>query len=121
MTETKESLVWDLIPRQLCNERNQDAYEKRLTADHPPPGFDYVPRCIYFDYVRIYASWMVRADHYFYSNGPADQPDQWKPIPYADAVDPEGIVKRLALNVEVPGGTLIEIDLDIRFPGGYLT
>ena len=98
MAETKESLVWDLIKRQLRNERNKDVYEERLKAPRPLPGFDYVPRCIYFYYVRIDNSGMVRADHYFYANGPADDPSQWQPIPYADAVDRNGIIRTLALN-----------------------
>jgi hypothetical protein len=98
MPESKESLVWDLVERQLRNKRNEDVYDKRLTADPPPPGFDYIPRCMYFYYVRIDASGMVRVDHYFYPNGPADDPGQWRPIPYAEATDPGGIVKRLALN-----------------------
>lgn len=96
--ETKESLVYELISKQLRSEQNQDVYDKRLTATKPPPGFDYVPRCIYFYYVRIDGNGKICADHYFYPNGPLDKPNKWQPLPYADVADPEGIVKRLALN-----------------------
>jgi hypothetical protein len=96
--ETRERFISGIIDYQLGRDRNADVYEKRLTKAKPPAGFDYVPHCIYFYYVRIDGNGMVRADHYLYANGPLDRPEEWQPIPYEDAVDPEGIVKRLALN-----------------------
>ncbi len=110
MLRTKEALYNDWIESQLRGERNKDVYEARLTAVPPKDGFDRVPCCIYFYYVRIDRIGTVRADHYFYPNGPAESPDQWQPIPYAQMENPEGIVKELALNARPSGAHNYRID-----------
>lgn len=57
---------------------NHDIYDKRLTKlPDPTPGYDYVPRCIYFYYVRFDKNGKVRVDHYFW---PTTKPKNWKPI-----------------------------------------
>lgn len=72
---------------------NHDVYEKRLTkTPHPTPGYDYVPYCIYFYYVRFDENGKVRVDHYFW---PPTSPDKWTPIPH-DKVPK--IMKKLAIN-----------------------
>lgn len=72
---------------------NHDIYEKRLIkTPKPTPGYKYVPRCIYFYYVRFDKNGKVRVDHYFW---PPTKPSTWKPIPHADVPD---IMKKLALN-----------------------
>jgi|GEM_PF-1401305 len=94
----KEKFIGQIVEHQLSDGRNHDVYEPRLTAEPPVDGFDYVPRCIYFYYVRIDGDGMVRIAPYFYADGPLDRSDEWQPIPYSAVADPEGIVKRLALN-----------------------
>ncbi|HEY5722355.1 MAG TPA: hypothetical protein VIT45_08535 [Allosphingosinicella sp.] len=112
MEGTKEALYREWIASQLRDERNEDVYERRLTAAPPTPGFESVPGCIYFYYVRIDRDGMVRADHFFYPNGPAESPEDWKPIPYAEMADPEGIVKKLALDARPSGGKKYKLPSD---------
>lgn len=109
----KEKFIGDLIQFQLRSEANHDIYEPRLTAEPPVDGFGYVPRCIYFYYVRLDGNGMVRIVPYFYANGPVENSAEWQPIPYAEVADPEGIVKRLALNAR-PSTTSKNPD---RMPG----
>ena len=52
----------------------------------------------------------MRADHYFYPNGPEESPEAWQPIPYEEVADPEGIVKRLAVNARPSGNHDFKMD-----------
>ena len=105
MLESRELLVQEVVEEELATVTttgaiNHDIYEARLTAaGGPAPGFDYVPYCIYFYYVRIDNSGKLTIDHYFDVDGPADDPAQWQPIPYANV---PGRLNALALNAR-PG------------------
>lgn len=99
MPISRDAMVQEAVEEQLnaapAGTTNYDIYEKRLTVDPPVPGFHYVPRCIYFYYVRVDNSGKLRIDHYFECNGPVEDPTQWQPIPYTDV---PARVKALALN-----------------------
>ncbi|HEX8241649.1 MAG TPA: hypothetical protein VF574_18075 [Allosphingosinicella sp.] len=101
MLEARESQIQELVAEELAatgasGAPNHDIYEARLTAPGgPAPGFDYVPYCIYFYYVRVDNSGKLRIDHYFDCDGPSDDPTQWQPIPYAAV---PGRLRNLALN-----------------------
>jgi hypothetical protein len=79
---------------------NSDIYDKRLTAAYPWEPFKYVPYSLYFYYVRLDGGGRLRVDHYFYVDGPPDQPAEWKPIP-PDRV--AAITAELAANARAGG------------------
>lgn len=100
MRASRLALVADEVEQRIAaapvDVVNHDIYEKKLTVvPQPSAGFDYVPRCIYFYYVRLDNSGKLRIDHYFDCNGPLADPTQWQPIPYADV---PGRLYNLAMN-----------------------
>lgn len=104
MQQAKEMLVNQWVKRQLDNELNEDVYEKRLTAQPPAEGFEKVPCCVYFYYVRVDRIGTVRADHYFYANGPeGSRSEEWREIPYEEMAKPDGLMKMLADNARPSG------------------
>ena len=86
---------------QISNTRkgiNHDVYEKRLTkTPNPTPGFTYVPKCIYFYYVRIDNDGKVKVNHYLWPDKPVNQ---WVSIPHADVPTH---MKTMALNARASG------------------
>jgi len=83
MVQLVDKSVNDRVSTLLSNStkgKNFDVYVKRLLAG--VKGFTYVPRCIYFYYVRMDTDGCVRVDHYFYPNGDPADTTTWKPIPY---------------------------------------
>lgn len=94
-----DGLINSLICCHLCDK--QDIYLQRLgSPDECHKKFQYVPRCIYFFYLRLNNDGCLKVEHYFYVEGPADDPSQWKKIPYDDV---EGILYELALNARPSG------------------
>jgi hypothetical protein len=79
---------------------NSDIYDKRLTAAYPWEPFKHVPYSLYFYYVRLDGDSRLRVDHYFYVDGPPDDPAEWQPIP-PDRV--AAIVAELAANARTGG------------------
>lgn len=77
---------------------NLDIYDKRLTADPPWPRFDWIPRCIYFYYIAFDED-RLRVDHYFYRNGPLDNPGEWNEIMPAEVA---AILPELVANARSP-------------------
>lgn len=78
------SYVDGLIRSELTNTQfgtNHNIYDKRLTATHPSTAFTYVPRCIHFYYIVFDENNQPRADHFFYNNGPKNNPGEWNEIP----------------------------------------
>jgi hypothetical protein len=77
---------------------NHGVYEERLSATpNPVQNFDYVPRCMYFYYVRIDASGKLKISHFFHVDGDINDKSTWQPIPY-DRATLETIVQTLAKN-----------------------
>ena len=101
MLELRDAQIEELVEEQLATTTttgavNHDIYEPRLThKDGPVPGFDYVPYCIYFYYVRVDNSGKLTIDHYFDCDGPPHDDSQWRPIPYDEV---PARIYRLALN-----------------------
>jgi hypothetical protein len=107
MTDTPDYidfLISDLLARPLVGAINHDVYDSRIIpetaertdiAEWPYPPFTYLPRCVYFYYVRFDRDGALRVDHYFYPNGPENDPTQWRPIGPAD-IGP--IMANLAIN-----------------------
>lgn len=93
-----EKLAASMIERQLTR-RNCDVYERRMTLPRPMPKYDYVPRSIYFYYVRIDEDGLVRVDHYFYYERdpkyPNDPIKKWKKISHRRV---PSIIRKLAKN-----------------------
>lgn len=82
------------------NATNSDIYDKRLTAAYPWEPFKYVPYSLYFYYVRLDGNGRLRVDHYFYVDGPPEDPVEWKPIPPERVA---AIVVELAANARAGG------------------
>lgn len=100
MTATRDELIQEMFDTRLAlalNGTNHDIYDKRLTLSPPRVGFDRVPRCIYFYYVRIDWDGKVRVDHYLYvARNAAGESIE---IPYDDVPD---LVFQLAKNGRTP-------------------
>jgi len=50
---------------------NHNIYDKRLTANYPPDGFEYIPHYLYFYYIRLEPNGKLTVDHYNYYDGPS--------------------------------------------------
>lgn len=61
-------------------------YAQRLN-DHNYPLFAEDPHSIYFFYIRLNMNGALKVDHYFYFDGPPDDPAKWKKIPYGRIAD----------------------------------
>ena len=57
-------------------------YEQRLNDHIHYPKFQGDPHSIYFFYIRLNENGRLKVDHYFYFEGPPDDPKKWKKIPY---------------------------------------
>jgi hypothetical protein len=94
--QSTAQIIDKVIQQQLGAAAGPDIY----TIMRDKPGYDYIPHCVYFYYVRINNSGALEVDHYFYFRGPPDDPKQWEEIPYDDV---PGIVKELAENARPSG------------------
>jgi hypothetical protein len=91
-----------LVEEKIANSGGalQSIYDQRLGDPGNYPKHQYVPHCIYFFYVRVNGNGAIKVDHYFYFEGPPDDPSRWTEIPYA-AVDEK--IKMLAYNARPLG------------------
>jgi hypothetical protein len=78
----------------------QSIYDQRLGDPINFPKHQYVPHCIYFFYIRVNGNGAIKVDHYFYFEGPPDDPSKWAPILYDDVDDK---IKMLAYNARPLG------------------
>jgi hypothetical protein len=97
--DSKQKLVQRLINAQLNSkrgdEKNYDIFDCRKTLEPPLDKFAQETYCVYFYYIRIDKNGKVRADHYFYVDGPLSNWKKWKPICIEDLPD---LIYKLALN-----------------------
>lgn len=95
MTDYIEQLIDKLLAPPVVGPINHDVYQPKLTVTTPGPPCNYTPHCVYFYYVRFDHNGALRVDHYFYIDGPVDDPSEWKQIDYDDMPD---IIAKLARN-----------------------
>ena len=96
-----ERFIAHQLAPPITGEINHDVYEKRLGKKN----YKYMPRCIYFYYVRMDRDGKLRVDHYFYVKGKYDDPvnpthpETWKQIKPHEI---PCIIQELAMNAR-PG------------------
>ncbi|MEA3030213.1 MAG: hypothetical protein QOG13_1538 [Sphingomonadales bacterium] len=98
-----EEFVGGLVTRQerfavSATPTNHSIYEERYVAGKP--GFDKLPHCIFFYYVRVNGNGTLEISHYFYEN--FDEEGVSLPIP-RDEATLNGLMKTLALNARPTG------------------
>ncbi|MEP9358346.1 hypothetical protein [Sphingomonas sp. KR3-1] len=96
-----DTLIDDLItdPKAKANAvQNADMY---LGKPNKNPLYDEIPKCVYFYFASLDENNALKADHYFYSNGPIKDPAKWEAIEDGAI---EQIITDLARNAAKPNG-----------------